>query len=260
MSKNICILYFSPTGNCKKLADVIASALNSHTVTKIDITPFKNRLHNIDFSKYDFVFLLFPIYAGRIPDPLNDFILKHTVKNLSASTIAVWGNVLSLNALRNSKILLEKQGFNVVSGAEIVAEHSYNMGKIKLGINRPNKDEIIKIKEFAQASISTENNDPVFSKPKLSIIYALPQKTMPNIAVKLCFDKDLCTECKICRNLCPVNAIDENFEIDNKKCIKCLSCVSNCKFSARTKKYRSFIAPTWLSLFQHKSKPNKFYI
>ncbi|MFH1972847.1 MAG: DUF362 domain-containing protein [archaeon] len=41
-------------------------------------------------------------------------------------------------------------------------------------------------------------------------------------------DKEKCQKCNICRNHCPVDAIDENYNIDYKKCIRCFCCHELC--------------------------------
>lgn len=41
-----------------------------------------------------------------------------------------------------------------------------------------------------------------------------------------------CMKCGNCRRTCPVNAIDENFNIDRSKCIGCGKCKAYCPFNA----------------------------
>ena len=51
----IALIYFSATGNTKKIADTIESYLESPdiSVTKIDITSFESRKRQISLDKYD---------------------------------------------------------------------------------------------------------------------------------------------------------------------------------------------------------------
>jgi electron transfer flavoprotein alpha subunit len=49
-------------------------------------------------------------------------------------------------------------------------------------------------------------------------------------------NKEKCTVCNICLNICPFDGIDmiENFAVINEKCRGCGSCLSVCPFEAIT--------------------------
>lgn len=46
--------------------------------------------------------------------------------------------------------------------------------------------------------------------------------------VQILKNKDKCTNCMTCFNICPNKAIRQDLSIDFAKCIKCLTCVNNC--------------------------------
>ena len=51
------------------------------------------------------------------------------------------------------------------------------------------------------------------------------------------WDKETCTACKLCVNICPTNAIEQNgdnFLLDIDKCLLCGLCIGNCPSSAWT--------------------------
>ncbi|NHI91968.1 MAG: DUF362 domain-containing protein [Candidatus Lokiarchaeota archaeon] len=48
------------------------------------------------------------------------------------------------------------------------------------------------------------------------------------------FDKNKCTNCNKCIDLCPVNAISKEIVINKDKCLKCLGCVEICPEKALT--------------------------
>jgi anaerobic sulfite reductase subunit C len=51
------------------------------------------------------------------------------------------------------------------------------------------------------------------------------------------WDKETCTACKLCVNICPTGAIGQNgedFVLDSDKCILCGLCINNCSSSAWT--------------------------
>ncbi len=43
-----------------------------------------------------------------------------------------------------------------------------------------------------------------------------------------------CNLCLTCKEVCPMDAIDENGKCDKHKCIVCFACVKNCPNNART--------------------------
>ena len=47
---------------------------------------------------------------------------------------------------------------------------------------------------------------------------------LSDVAIEL----DKCVKCGLCRKNCAVNAIDENFRIDNAKCTRCNTCIEMC--------------------------------
>ena len=51
------------------------------------------------------------------------------------------------------------------------------------------------------------------------------------------WDKETCTACKLCVNICPTNAIEQNgdnFLLDITECLLCGLCIGNCPSSAWT--------------------------
>lgn len=53
-----------------------------------------------------------------------------------------------------------------------------------------------------------------------------------NALVQLQVDTSKCVKCKMCIKNCPVDAIDENFNIDPDKCTRCNSCFDVCPKNA----------------------------
>ena len=42
-----------------------------------------------------------------------------------------------------------------------------------------------------------------------------------------------CIGCGVCKNLCPMGAIDDEFKVINDKCIACFACVKGCPVGAK---------------------------
>ncbi len=258
--KKIGIFCFSPTGSCKKIADRITHMLNRYDVERLDLTSYKSRQQLLDFSTYHFVFFVFPVYAEDIPNVLRNYFLRLQGYDVPTALIALWGNVHSSNALHSAQQILRAQKFSVVSGAEVVAAHSYNTEKICLAIDRPNGEDIRFLENFVQQSIQLKTNSVLFPKVKVTWMARLPQSFIPRLAVKMMFDQELCTRCGLCEKKCPTAAIRENFSINNKKCIRCLACIRCCPYKARSWEFRTKMAQEHLSKFQHTHNSSRFYI
>ena len=254
------VFYFSPTGNCKKIAEEIVKVFDKNNVDKEDITSFKSRKDPIVFENYSFAFFIFPIYAGDVPNVVKEYFKRLQGCGIPVSLIALWGNIHSSNALHNAQLLLNKQNFTVVSGAEIVAPHSYNRGSLQLALNRPNTEEILKIQKFALESINIKTNTMLFPHVKTELMARLPQRFIPGLVVKMIFDEGRCNKCGLCQKKCPTHAIDDNLQIDNKKCIRCLACIKYCNTSARSSVFRTNIPQRFLGRFQGISNKCSFYI
>jgi len=59
-----------------------------------------------------------------------------------------------------------------------------------------------------------------------------------NNLVDVYISKDKCIKCRLCIKNCPVNAISDDFVVDNSKCTRCNTCIEICpkKTIARAKK------------------------
>ncbi len=103
------IVYYSRTGNTKKVAEELANKLGSKTIEIVDEKDrsggigwlgagkdaFKNKLTNIkpiseDISKYDLIIVGTPIWAGKMTPALRTFIKNHKdkIKNYAIFTTA----------------------------------------------------------------------------------------------------------------------------------------------------------------------------
>ena len=60
-------LFFSPTDTTKHVVQFLGEQI-SPSVTKVDLTPYKNADEEVKFTQCDLVFIAVPSYAGRVPD------------------------------------------------------------------------------------------------------------------------------------------------------------------------------------------------
>lgn len=253
----IGVWYFSATGNGKKLAERIVTELSDVESEIIDITSYEVRNTINKIINYDTLILLFPIYAGDVPNVLKKFYKQLSGSNTRTVLITLWGNIHTTNGLYHASEILRNRGFLVVAGLEVVAEHSYNNDKLKLGLGRPTEAEIGVMIQFIRKSLK-KDTAYLFKKKRRTIMMLLPQSFIPRKMVKLETDRETCISCKICLKKCPVNAIDTDMKIDNRKCIRCLACVYNCPKKARHWSFQSPMAQKHLSKYQLERECNYY--
>jgi ferredoxin len=236
--QSIKLVYFSPTGTTKAVVQGIASGINPTTKELIDITQPDSRIKPLQASENELLIIAVPVYMGRVPALLNDWLNAIQADNTPTVCVVVYGNRLYDNALLELKDILTKCGCKPIAGAAYIGEHSFSSSELPTAEGRPDasdlnhaelfgrkiKEKLLSISSVNQISdINIPGNYPYGGVTKLWDV--------DFIAVS-----DKCTQCGICAEECPVGAIDsENSDmIDKKKCITCCACIKNCPQKART--------------------------
>jgi ferredoxin len=236
VSMKIKTMYFSPTKTTEKVILGIGGNLSNklkYHLIEINITSSKSRDKSYSFDKDDIFVLGLPVYAGRIPEILEEFVANLNGDKTLAVVVAVYGNRHFDDALLEMKDLLKDNGFNIVAAAAFIGEHSFSD---KIAVNRPDKkdiqfievisdkisNKILSIKDGGYVEdIKVEGNFPYKER---SILPPLSQKTT-----------DDCILCNDCVKNCPTDAIDEKnpIKVDSDKCILCCSCIKICPKNAK---------------------------
>ena len=136
---NSNVVYFSPTGGTKAVAELIINDLGSQVFDMtVSVLPSF-------FNEDDIVFFLVPVYGGRIPKPVYERMKLMHGSNTPAVVITVYGNHTVGDALLEMKELAKECGFNVFAAGEMIAPHSLDKS---YGAGRPDTSDKAKFKEF----------------------------------------------------------------------------------------------------------------
>ena len=239
-------VYFSPTGNAKKVVTTMAKRAAECLgvpMGTVNFTLPENREGVVSFDKEDLAFFSTPVYAGRIPNKMLPYVQTAFEGNGAlAVAVSVFGNRNFDNGLIELRNELEAHGFHTVAGAGIPTEHVFSS---KLATGRPDADDLVKIAEFGEKvaekvsglteipeKIAVRGDDPVGA-------YYTPLGTDGKPAVflkaKPKTDPEKCTKCGICATVCPMGSIPKDApDTCTGICIKCQACIKACPTGAKS--------------------------
>lgn len=240
------IIYFSPTGGCRAIAEAIASVRDE----LIDITSPEARAKDTEFVANEKYVFVFPVYNRNIPDVCADYIKRSDGRNARAVVICVYGGVTKGRSLENAAGLLAASNFRPERGAYVPAPHFYS----PLKYNLPDTSR----SEGVSAFVNGEN---AVTK---TLYYARParksaQKLMKSLTGKCAFDSSRCISCGACEKACPVGATDGSFNVRHKDCILCGACADKCPSGARRIKFASPLPLIFIGA-KIRERDTEFYI
>lgn len=227
-------MYFSPTGNGRKVNDFLCYELSSAfekqgigvQVKHVSLNKEDNRAVEYTFGEDDILVINMPTYAGRVPNVLKDF-LATCFRGNGALCIPVvtYGNRSYENSLLELATLMKKDGFRVIAGAAFVGQHPFSE---KLGRGRPDMEDVHTISRFGEeiaGRIITNNLEEFVPEGDYETIkYYTPLGIdgQPAKFLKACpvQDDNRCNDCGRCYLICPVAS--------KNICIKCMACVTYC--------------------------------
>jgi len=220
-------LSFSPTGNTRKAADMLAAGFGGEW-TRIDLTD-RNFSGEMTFERDDLCIVAVPAFGGRVPGLAMEKLARMQGNGAKAVLMAVYGARAIDDTLSELQDGLEAAGFRCAAGVAALAEHSI-MRQFATG--RPNAEDADALAGFAP-KIREKLADDGFTAPALP--GNRPYKAYNGVPMKPATDEK-CTACGQCAQGCPVSAIpaDEPARTDLAACISCMRCIAICPAGARS--------------------------
>jgi len=239
--KNVWAVYFSATGNTKKVVTSVAKTLSENLAASYQAFSFnlpQNRNQELTFGADDLVVFGVPIYAGRVPNLLLPFIRDKVFGNKTLSIpLVMYGNRNYDDGLIELCNVMQDNGFCPIAAGAFVGEHSFSH---TLGAGRPDSEDMALAQELAQKA--AEKVLLLTGPPKETIIVPGSNPIKGFLKAKPKTDPDKCVDCGHCAQICPMGAIDPN-DISNVigTCIKCCACIKNCPMDAKYFDHEGFL-------------------
>lgn len=232
------VVYFSPTGTTGRIARQIAGKISCRKLELFDITKPANRSEPLVFSANDLLIAAVPVYMGRVPDIISDWLKSLKANNTPAIAVVVYGNRTYGDALHELKDYLELCGCKVLAAAAFIGEHSFSGKEIPCSEGRPDTCDLSKAEKFG-----SDFNQRFIKQSYDPTGISIPGN-YPYEGVTTLWDVDFiavsqeCIQCGLCAEICPSGAVDSqnSNQIDIVKCITCCACIKQCPQQARIMK------------------------
>jgi len=234
----VLILYFSATGNTAKIAKVIEEKFTEMgaQVTTSDITSYADRQQKIDLEPYQAVVFGAPIHSWRAPRVVREWLRTLDGQGKKCSMFFTYGGFGVHPTHYSTRQILEEQHFFVVSSAEFLGAHTFNLGGWNAMEDRPGELDFEVAKDYAGITYKrfTGEDDRVLgelektehTEERLDSIETFRFRALTQLPTR---GSEECSMCLVCEESCPTGAMEaESGEADKEKCIACLACVANC--------------------------------
>ncbi len=256
--KRALVLWHSQTGYTKINAQLIAKTLESLNIqvisSKID------DYHSEQINQFDLIILGAPVFYYDIPEHVKNWIKKlPDINGTAVASFVTFGgpegnqhnaacSILELLAEKNGVPIGLNSFMNMASyplSWSDKKEYIRPQNPVKWRNNNlPDKTTYKKVRQYAKSLIHQieQGKDNSFTK-KMTIrefsTYFAPiwwtKLAISNHRIK----EEICIECGLCVEKCPVNAIDlENFSINTASCVLCFGCINNCPVQAIHMEYK----------------------
>lgn len=220
-------IVFSPTGGTKKVADYLTGAL-AGDITTVDLTDSKQDFDAVSLTKEDVAVISVPSYGGRVPAVAAERLGAVHGNGARAILVCVYGNRAYEDTLVELEDAAKRAGFQVIGAVAAITEHSIAR---QFAAGRPDAQDAVQLSDFAKQIqrklTGADNSEPAIPGNR-------PYKKSGGVGMVPKATKE-CTNCGICAEKCPVQAIDRENpkKVNEKACISCMRCVAVCPQGAR---------------------------
>jgi ferredoxin len=256
-------IFFSPTRSTRQYVQSVTNAMNGE-IHAVDITLPEHRLQP-ELINDELVVLGFPVYGMRIPKPALDYFSRIKGNGNPLAAVVVYGNIDIGVVLKQLQKMARDQNFKLVGVGCFVAQHAYSTDCFPVAAGRPTSEDLTCAQQFGE-KLKAKINEGNFTIPILehtlipTAIVKAPYNGTRRLLVQPRVNLGLCNHCNRCIKNCPVEAIKDDLQIIESKCLRCLSCVKNCPSGARKSDFKAKWMGKGLAWLGKKDQPNQFFL
>jgi ferredoxin len=224
------ILYFTGTGNSRHVANRIAEATGDEAE---DMALHLRKGESGSYSSQQPYVFVGPVYAGRYPRVMTDFIQKSRFAGSKQAYFVATCAETPWVTVRYAKKLADKKGFDVMGFRSVVMPQGYCTG----GLTKPKEenDAVLakaepKIEELADLIKEGKRlPDEAPGKSYMSTIVN-PMMYATMMSAKKFTAGDSCIGCGTCVAKCPLGNIKlvDGRPAWGSNCTQCCACISSC--------------------------------
>jgi flavodoxin/ferredoxin len=241
MELRINMIYFSQTGNTKKVAKAIGEQFkeNGHMA---QIMPIESADSSLVLD-CDLIGIGCPCFTSRVPTPVSKFVEGIPYLNGKPAFIFATSGGAPGRVLYDLKVLLEKRGAKVIGGLLVRGELFYPVPCLKGRFHgRPDNYDIDRARHFAKSilehisdseNVTYDEGSPKLLKRRLNLYNAvgviLSDSLIHALLPEPKFDHGKCEKCGACARGCPTGSISlKPFPVLGGNCIRCYNCLNVC--------------------------------
>ncbi|BBO69350.1 (Fe-S)-binding protein [Desulfosarcina alkanivorans] len=239
--KTALIVYCSPAGSTRHVAQVIGDRLEEEAVTvhRLDLAITKDPSRYVGLLKTAgadaCLFVGSPVYRDMAIPPVMAF-LEDLPEGIGCPAVPfiTWGGASSGIALWQMGKALESKGCTLAGAAKVLGVHSMMWPSDNpVGQGHPDADDDRQIGRLIDRLTKTPADTLSFEvldyQPAAVGAEGKKKLEQPWTIIPKTVDEEKCTQCAICKQVCPVGAVTlDPGPVFSDRCFDCFNCVREC--------------------------------